>query len=105
MAVFAKCFPSGSLVRLSAEFQDAAGDAIDPTVVNVRWKDPNGAETLKTYVTDTEVVLDAPGSYHCDVDAAIPGEWTYRWESTGVGQAAAEHTFTVLESAFVGGSP
>jgi len=84
----------GALVRCSGPFTDAAGAAIDPTVVRFKFKRPDtGAVTTYVYGTDGALVKDSAGHYHVDVSAAVPGEWIYRWESTGTGQAASESSF------------
>ncbi len=104
-AVFVKCYLIGSLVRLLAEFKDADGVLMDPDEVKIRVLDPSGNQTTKVYLTDAEVIKDADGMYHYDLDASAAGTWAYRWEGSGTGQAAAEHTFTVTDTAFTLGSP
>lgn len=105
MALLTKCFTWGSLVRLTAEFTDADDAAIDPDTVRVRWQSPDLSFALRVYLTDTDVIRDAAGKYHCDVDASDPGEWQFRWEGTGAGQAAEQGKFTVAASVFDGASP
>jgi hypothetical protein len=105
MALLVKCFPWGSLVRLTAVFTDALGMPVDPDSVTVRTDSPDLTLAAKVYVMDIEVVRDDVGKYHFDVDASVPGDWNYRWEGTGIGQAAAEGKFKVAGSVFRGGSP
>ncbi|MGH6718759.1 MAG: hypothetical protein ACREER_05525 [Alphaproteobacteria bacterium] len=94
-------YDEGQLVRLTGTFTTLAGAAHDPTTVKVRWKAPDGAATIKQYGVDGEVVRDSLGVFHVDVNANAQGTWPYRWEATGVGQAAKEGEFFVRASAFV----
>jgi hypothetical protein len=92
----------GDLVRVSGTFSDAdSGDAIDPDVVKVSIKSPDDTVTTYVYGVDTEVVKDATGEYHADIDANDAGVWFYRWWSTGDGQAAEESRFVVRDAAAV----
>lgn len=102
MTAFVKSFPWGSLVRLTAAFTGLDGAAIDPATVAVRTRKPDLSFTTQTYGTDAAVIRDGAGLYHCDIDASLHGAWTYRWESTGDGQAATEGAFKVPESVFEG---
>jgi len=88
-------YEKGDLVRCSAAFTDADGNYLDPTAVLFRFKKPDGTTTTYTYGADAELVKDAVGRYHVDVDADAEGVWAYRFESTGTGQAAGEEAFTV----------
>jgi hypothetical protein len=89
----------GDLVRVSGAFKDAAGTALDPTTVSFEFRDPAGAITRYVYPADSQLVRDAVGTYHVDVDANRAGTWRWRWEATGTGQAAEEGAFVVRESA------
>ena len=93
-------YDKGDLVRVSVAFTDLAGAAVDPTAVTVRVKPPTGTLVVWVYGTDAEVVKDATGAYHADVDIDETGSWYFRWEGTGAAQAAAERLFTVRGSAF-----
>jgi hypothetical protein len=90
----------GNLVRVRVAFADSQDAAVDPDVVKVQVRTPAGTISTQTYGTDSEVVRASAGSYYMDVDAESPGEWLYRWYSTGTGQAAAEGVFTVEASVF-----
>ena len=90
----------GEKVRLLATYSDPqTGTLLDPAAVYVSWKDPDGNITQKQHGTDPELVKDAVGTYHIDIDASAAGQWTYRWWSTGTGQAAGEGAFAVAPSA------
>ncbi len=90
----------GEKIRLTATFSDPeTGNLLDPGTVYVSWKDPDGNIVQKQYGVDPELVKDSVGTYHIDIDAAMAGQWRFRWASTGTGQAAAEGSFAVAPSA------
>lgn len=91
----------GDLARLSAVFTDAAGAAIDPTVVKLAYQPPGGSVTTLTYGTDP-IIKDSAGHYHADLSVTASGAWYYRWYSTGTGQAAEEGVFEVRARAVIG---
>lgn len=94
-------YVKGSLVRVSGTFTDEAGAVLDPTAISVSVLKPGAVlPTVKTYGADSEVVKDATGQYHIDVNADTSGVWRYRWQSTGTGQAANESAFEVAISPF-----
>ena len=89
----------GNLIRCSADFiNKATGAYVDPTTVVFKYKQSTGIVYTYTYGVDGELVKDSTGKYHVDLDASIKGRWYYRFESTGVGQAASDADFTVLPS-------
>lgn len=85
----------GDLARCSGSFTDTAGAAMDPAAVFFKVKDPEGDITTYQYGFDVALVKDSVGNYHVDVNANKPGTWTYRFYSTGNGQAADKRTFIV----------
>ena len=87
----------GDLVRVTGTFTDADGNAQDPTVVKCDYTDPSGNTTELVYGTDEELVKSSTGVYYTDINADEAGLWTYRWYSTGTGQAADEGWFQVEE--------
>lgn len=89
-----KTYQIGDAPRCSAEFRNAAGTLIDPSTVVFKFTTPAGVVTTYTYPA-AEVVKDGVGLYHVDLNANARGIWLYRWESTGTGQAAEQHEFTV----------
>lgn len=93
----------GDAVRCSTGtggFTDSAGTAIDPMNVYFSVKNPVGITTTYTYGVDTQLVKDATGKYHVDVNANLVGAWFYRFYSDGTGQAADESSFRVAPSEF-----
>jgi hypothetical protein len=83
-------YNKGDLVRVSAAFTNAAGTAVDPTAVYAQYRSPNGTLTTLVYVTDEELVKDSTGNYHVDISADQAGYYSYRFYSTGTGQAASD---------------
>jgi hypothetical protein len=89
----------GDLVRCTGTF--ASSDAnVNPAAVLFKIKTPSGTITTYTYGTDAELVRDSTGVYHVDVDAAEHGNYTFKFWSTGIGQAAAEGQFFVRQTMF-----
>lgn len=86
----------GALVTLSASFSEVVGGApLDPDDVFLDVTNPSNVTTTYEYGVDPEIVNDAEGEYHADISADAVGTWTYRWYSTGEGQAAKRKTFEV----------
>ena len=101
----ANSYDVGDTVRVSTTtvFTDAADSAFDPDVVRGKVKDPSGNATTYVYGTDSELVKDATGDYHFDVDVDEAGTWYYRIEgesSGGAKQGADEGTFEALVTQF-----
>lgn len=97
MTIKPEVYSKGALVRCSGEFRNNAGVLIDPGVVRFEFTKPSGSLAY-VYGTDVQLVKDAVGQYHVDLSADQAGVWYYRWESTGIGQAAEDHQFTVAPS-------
>jgi hypothetical protein len=74
----------GDLVRVSGPFRNSVdGAPVDPTAVFLSYKKPDGTTTSLTYGVDGAVAV---------------GIWSWRWHSTGIGQAADEGRFYVKPS-------
>lgn len=83
-------YDRGDLVHLTGTFRDINGTLQDPTAVTFKARSPSGAVTTLVYGSDAAVVRASAGIYTVDLSLTEDGLWTYRWESTGTGQAAAE---------------
>ena len=86
-------YAEGTLVRSTAVFKNSGGTLVDPT--NVFVKVTSGLSgltaTIFTYGVDDEVVKDATGTYHIDIDTTGRGNaCRYRWYSTGNYQVTGE---------------
>lgn len=88
----------GDKVRVTASFTNLDGDAADPTTVTVKVQPPGGTITSYVHGTDDEVEKDATGVYHIDLSTDRPGRWRYRWETTGLVEAAEDGHFDVRNS-------
>lgn len=90
----------GDLVTVSAAFTDPENDdaPTDPAVVKLSIRDPSGTVATYTYDVGADIVRDDEGEYHANIDADEPGQWFYRWWSTGEGQAAREQRFRVRQA-------
>lgn len=83
----------GDLVRLSASFS-VSGSAVDPATVTLTVMDPSGNSDEYTYAA-SQITKVTTGSYRKDISADEAGDWHYRWESTGTGQASELGQFMV----------
>jgi hypothetical protein len=97
-------YMAGNLVRLSAVFESpgCSPTFVDPDVVIVRTKAPDGTVTSYQYTVDQQVVQESAGHYYIDVEIIDAGTWSYRWEGTGGYEAANEGTFKVTANSFAG---
>lgn len=109
-------FPYGTLVRLEAAFtrrptpeeieDGTAKDAhdmlpIDPDTVIAKVMHPDGTTSAHAYEdSPADIVRDGVGEYRLDITADAAGQWTFRFEGSGNGQAGKEHIFHVEPSAF-----
>lgn len=91
----------GDLARVTGVFTNPAETEIDPTGLSFFYTTPAGVTTELVHGTDAALVKDSVGNYHVDVDVTEAGEWHYRWESTGTGQAGQNGQFMVEPSSFV----
>jgi uncharacterized protein YfaS (alpha-2-macroglobulin family) len=87
-------YANGSSVRVSGTFRNTDTQALqDPDVVKLDLTTPAGV--LTTYTYPTGITKAGTGQYYATVDANADGNWTYRWYSTGTGQAAEESIFYI----------
>jgi hypothetical protein len=91
----------GATVRISVAFEDANGDAADPTTVTLKVQDPSGNEDTYAYADSPTVIYkSATGNYYADIVADESGDWFYRWEGTGGPEGVDEEQFMVEASQF-----
>ena len=96
----AATYDVGDLVRVTGTFTNAAGAAVDPTVVTFTFRTPAGVATTYTYGVDAQLVKSATGVYYVDINVTAPQYWYCRFVSTGSGQAAGPHVFWVRPNDF-----
>ena len=90
----------GDVVRVTAYFT-VDGVATDPSTGPIcKYKDPSDVVVTKTHPGDAEVVKDATGRFHLDIEVDESGTWYYNWSGTGTAQGAEEGSFDVAETEF-----
>ena len=88
-------------LRITANFTNDAGVAVNPATVSFRTMSPCGVEATYVYGTNAEIQRPAAGYYTADITPDTAGRWRYRWEPTGDGTTIAnEDDFIVQDSAF-----
>lgn len=92
-------YMSGSLVRTTAAFTNAAGQAADPTTITLKYRSGAGSTTTVTYPT-APIIKDSTGNYHADLDTTgwagpDPLLWLTEWIGTGTVQAIASGAWLV----------
>jgi hypothetical protein len=95
----AEVYDRGDVLRVTGTYTNAAGTAVDPVVVRLRYRTPSGAITTITY-PDAGVVRVSAGVYYGDIRFTESGRWVVRHESTGTGEAATEKEYYVKASLF-----
>jgi hypothetical protein len=88
-------YPRGSVIELAATFRDDQGNALDPTTVTFTTRDPNGNLATYQYPSATNISHNGTGVFVCTFVAGTTGQWYWRAQSTGIGQAADEGEFYV----------
>ena len=95
----------GQGVRLTAAFQDANGNAADPTTVTFRYAlvtqvPPPDPTATSAAFGGGAVVKDSVGNYHLDISGLAEGNYIYTVTGTGTVAAASRGRFRVLPSPF-----
>ena len=95
MANYQLPFIGASLTLATLGFRDANGNLIDPSTVQLKYKDPTlGTTTTFTY-GGGQIVRDGTGLYHYDVDTTgKTGIWVYEWLAPA--QTIQSNSFQVL---------
>lgn len=88
----------GEVARISVTVLDAAGLAADPGALRLKVKPPAGALASYTYGSSAQIVKDATGRYHADIQLPTAGLWAYRWELDAPNAGAVEGVITVSKS-------
>jgi len=83
----------GQTVTLRVVFTRARIN-VDPGVVLVKVREPDGTEIAHTY--PTAIVRDGVGQYHFDFTTTQAGPHVYRWEGQDSGDAVDEGRFHVM---------
>lgn len=83
-------FPVKQRVRVSVTTKDASLAFVDPTILTIKAKDPDGVETSHVFGTDLAVIRDSAGHFHMDFVLTDPGNWSFRVEGTGNMDVAKE---------------
>ncbi len=91
-------YDKGDKVRITGTFTNASGTYIDPSNVYAQTITPAGVHTDYTY--PTTISRSSSGIYCLDVSIDQIGQWYYRVHASGVGQSAAEGSFTVKRGRF-----
>jgi hypothetical protein len=87
-------YKKGQKVRCSVDFR-VDEVLTDPSIVNFKFKKPSGGLTMWVYGTDIAVVRESTGLYYADVITDEKGEWSFRFEGTGICTAVEEASFNV----------
>lgn len=86
-----------SNLRFSVTITDFGGTLVDPGALRLELTPPSGSKITKVYGTDSELIKDAVGTYHCDLVISGPGgEWKWKWVST-VSAAGADQGIVRVE--------
>lgn len=92
-------YDQGQQVRITALFEDADGNDVDPASVTLRVLSPSAILSTYTYgASPDEITRDSVGNYHFDVTANEQGDYFYEWSSTGEGAGVQESQFMVRPS-------
>jgi len=92
-------YDAGTLVTFTGTFKDATLAPADPTDVFVRVRKPDGTVQVFQFSL-AQVNKDGVGIYHKDILVNLPGRWYYKFEGTGVVQAARENYVLCKETVF-----
>ena len=88
-------FINENVVRLSVEFTNSSGTAVDPDAVSLWYDDPSGNPTEVSSPTKAST-----GNYYYDLTLDEAGQWLWRWEGTGANAAVDQGRFRCLVHTF-----
>jgi len=87
----------GNMMRVSASFLDAQKVLNDPDHIFFDLETPDAQVTTYEYGVDTNIIKASVGKYYIDIPLDAAGTYNYYFYSTGVGQAAAQGSFIVID--------
>lgn len=90
-------YVQGATITIKAEFRDSGAMLVDPSEVYLKYKLPDSSVVTKSYSL-TEVTKISSGIYSCIVVLDQSGNWSFRWEGTGVNGSVSETTINVTAS-------
>jgi len=90
-------FDIGDRITLRASFVNLTGIPASPTTVICKVKDPTGAVTIYSGIS---ILNPSVGLFTHDYSIVQEGTYYYRFEGTGIIEAAAESVFLVKDSQF-----
>lgn len=98
----ANIYHRGNSITADATFTDANGVEADPTTsITFLFKDPALLTTVYVFGVDAELVKDAAGKFHVDIDLDQEGNWYCRFEGVDpAGNAATEQLAVVQQGHF-----
>ena len=85
----------GDAIRLQGVFQDTSGAYIDPTVVHLKIRKPDGTLTDWIYGVAADIEKPSVGTYYAVVIPTMEGLHWYRFTGSGSYAAAEERAFYV----------
>lgn len=91
-------YDRGDKVHITGTFTNASGTYIDPSNVYLQVVTPAGVHT--DYAYPATISRTSSGVYYHDLTIDQIGAYYYRVHASGIGQAAAEGSFTVKRSKF-----
>ena len=93
-------YDEGEVVTLSMSFTDRGGAPVSPTTILVQLRDPVTREITEFAETALEMVEDAEGEWHIDVETRNfhEGVWAYKVYAEGDSASAREWAFIIKVS-------
>lgn len=81
-------YPSENVVSVKVTFRNPVTKVLfDPTVVIMKYRDPSGNITTRTYSV-SGITKDSTGIYHSNITVDQVGRWYYTWYGDGARKEA-----------------
>ena len=90
----------GEVARIDLDVTTPDGEAVDPGGLTLKLKPPQAAVVTHTYGAGTDIVRDALGKFHADIQLTAAGIWAWRWDLAAPNAGAIEGTLIVQPSRF-----